>query len=349
MSATKRCCWRWPGQASRCHRQPIAGARAATAAGAETVVIDDGFQNPRLGEGPVDPGGRWRRRLRQRARHPPPATREPVDPRLARADAVVVLGKDDAGIKALVAGRLPVLSARLTPARNVADALRGRRIVAFAGTGQAGRGVHDAGGTGGRTGWPACLCRPWPFYDPDEIMRLVEYADSLGAVPVTDRQGRCPPVGSRHRHGPRAAGFGHLGRPAGDPPPAYSLHDVQPAQCPINPMANQSAKSARRRRRYVGYPLEAAFLYLIYGIFMVLPLDTASAFGGWIGRTIGPRLRTSREARRNLDRAMPELSEARRDEIITGMWDNLGHRHGGISAPGPDLDPDRHDRRRDRR
>ena len=87
---------------------------------------------------------------------------------------------------------------------------------------------------------------------------------------------------------------------------------------------SKKTEAARRRRRYIGYPLEAAFLYLIYGIFMVLPLDAASAFGGWIGRTIGPRLRTSRKARRNLDRAMPELSEARRDEILIGMWDNLG-------------------------
>jgi KDO2-lipid IV(A) lauroyltransferase len=87
---------------------------------------------------------------------------------------------------------------------------------------------------------------------------------------------------------------------------------------------SKKTEAARRRRRYVGYPLEAAFLYVIYGIFMVLPLDTASALGGWIGRTIGPRLRTSRKARRNLDRAMPELSEARRDEILIGMWDNLG-------------------------
>lgn len=88
-------------------------------------------------------------------------------------------------------------------------------------------------------------------------------------------------------------------------------------------MSNKTG-SARLRRRYLGYPLEAAFLFLIYGVFMVLPLDAASAFGGWIGRTIGPRLRTSRKARRNLDRAMPELSAERKEEILIGMWDNLG-------------------------
>jgi KDO2-lipid IV(A) lauroyltransferase len=98
-------------------------------------------------------------------------------------------------------------------------------------------------------------------------------------------------------------------------------------------MANRS-EFARRRRRYLGYPLEAAFLYLIYGIFMVLPLDTASALGGWIGRTVGPRLGTSRKARRNLERAMPELPAERREEILRGMWDNLGR----VMAEYPHLD-----------
>lgn len=81
---------------------------------------------------------------------------------------------------------------------------------------------------------------------------------------------------------------------------------------------------ARLRRRYLGYPLEAALLYFIYGIFAVLPLDAASALGGWIGRTVGPRLRTSRKALRNIQRALPDASPARHDEILLGSWDNLG-------------------------
>jgi len=97
---------------------------------------------------------------------------------------------------------------------------------------------------------------------------------------------------------------------------------------------SKKSPSARRRRRYLGYPLEAAFLYLIYGVFMVLPLDAASAFGGWIGRTIGPRLRTSRKTLRNLERALPELTPERRDEILIGMWDNLGR----VMAEYPHLD-----------
>jgi KDO2-lipid IV(A) lauroyltransferase len=88
-------------------------------------------------------------------------------------------------------------------------------------------------------------------------------------------------------------------------------------------MATRSER-ARWRRRTIGYPLEAALLYLIYGVFAVLPLDAASALGGWIGRTIGPRLGASRKALRNLEHAMPETTPERRREILRGMWDNLG-------------------------
>lgn len=74
----------------------------------------------------------------------------------------------------------------------------------------------------------------------------------------------------------------------------------------------------------VRYALEALILYCFYGVFWLLPLDTASALGGWIGRTIGPRLAASRKARRHLSKALPELSGSEQDKIIVEMWDNLG-------------------------
>ncbi len=55
-----------------------------------------------------------------------------------------------------------------------------------------------------------------------------------------------------------------------------------------------------------------------------MPLPVASAVGGWFARTVGPRVGVSNRARKNLRRAMPELSEARIEEIVRGMWDNLG-------------------------
>lgn len=76
--------------------------------------------------------------------------------------------------------------------------------------------------------------------------------------------------------------------------------------------------------RTFGHRLEGALVYAACGLFASLPLDTASALGGWIGRTVGPWLPGSRTARRNLERAMPELSDSQRSAIVRGMWDNLG-------------------------
>lgn len=59
-------------------------------------------------------------------------------------------------------------------------------------------------------------------------------------------------------------------------------------------------------------------------LFGALPLDWASALGGWIGRTLGPHFPVHRTAAENLARAMPELDEQQRREILNRMWDNLG-------------------------
>ncbi|MCB9981803.1 MAG: lysophospholipid acyltransferase family protein [Rhodospirillales bacterium] len=73
--------------------------------------------------------------------------------------------------------------------------------------------------------------------------------------------------------------------------------------------------------RYAGEAFGLAFLFLV---FLILPATTASNLGGWLGRNIGPKLAASRKARRNLSRVFPDISEARSDEIITGMWEHLG-------------------------
>lgn len=60
------------------------------------------------------------------------------------------------------------------------------------------------------------------------------------------------------------------------------------------------------------------------GLFRILPLDAASAFGGWFGRTFGPRFGAHKHAARNLARALPELTPDQHQAALTGMWDNLG-------------------------
>lgn len=64
-----------------------------------------------------------------------------------------------------------------------------------------------------------------------------------------------------------------------------------------------------------------------------LPLGLASAAGGAIARLVGPRLALTGRARRNLDLALPHLSDEERRGIIREMWDNLGR----IAAEYPHL------------
>ncbi|RDD62362.1 lysophospholipid acyltransferase family protein [Ferruginivarius sediminum] len=77
-------------------------------------------------------------------------------------------------------------------------------------------------------------------------------------------------------------------------------------------------------KRYVRWPLEAGVFWLWLAIFALLPVETASNVGGWLGRHVGPHLRLSRRATRNLRLAMPELSAEQRSRIVREMWDNLG-------------------------
>ncbi|MEQ8666980.1 MAG: lauroyl acyltransferase [Rhodospirillales bacterium] len=78
------------------------------------------------------------------------------------------------------------------------------------------------------------------------------------------------------------------------------------------------------RRPTVKQHLEAAVAWSLFYVVRLLPVRFASAIGGWIGRTIGPRVGKHRLARRNLKMAMPELDDAAVEAILHDMWDNLG-------------------------
>jgi KDO2-lipid IV(A) lauroyltransferase len=74
----------------------------------------------------------------------------------------------------------------------------------------------------------------------------------------------------------------------------------------------------------LSFRAEALGAHLLFGLFRVLPVDAASALGGFIARTVGPRLGGSKRAVINLRRAMPELSDSDIRRVVRGMWDNLG-------------------------
>ena len=76
--------------------------------------------------------------------------------------------------------------------------------------------------------------------------------------------------------------------------------------------------------RNIRYILEAVFIHIFYYGFKALPPEMASNLGGWLARTIGPRLAASRKALANIARAFPHSNEIERQTILVGMWDNLG-------------------------
>lgn len=79
--------------------------------------------------------------------------------------------------------------------------------------------------------------------------------------------------------------------------------------------------TASKRARYL---LEYVLMRLAFAVFGAMPLDKASALGGWIGRRLGPKLKITDRARKNISRALPELSATERTKVIAGMWDHLG-------------------------
>jgi tetraacyldisaccharide 4'-kinase len=117
-------------------RDRAAGVHMAANAGADAVILDDGFQNPGIEKDlsvlvvDAEYGFGNQRVL------PAGPLREPVAAGLARADAVALLGPG--GLPAAVAkAGLPVVRAELRPV-NAGD-FAGARVVAFAGIGRPGK------------------------------------------------------------------------------------------------------------------------------------------------------------------------------------------------------------------
>jgi tetraacyldisaccharide 4'-kinase len=165
-------------------RDRVAGAKAAIGAGADIIVMDDGFQNNALaktvnllvvdggygfGNGRVMPAG---------------PLREPVQAGLARADGVVLMEPDTSGVTAILRdARKPVLPARLLPLPS-AQRLAGRKVFAFAGIGRPEKFFATLMELGAVVVARHAFADHHP-YTEDEVMHIVEAAHAAGSVPVT--------------------------------------------------------------------------------------------------------------------------------------------------------------------
>ncbi len=159
-----------------------AAARAAVAAGADCIIADDAHQTyalaRRLSLVVIDGGYGFGNGLQL----PAGPLREPIEEGMSRCDALVVIGPRSVPLPDF--GRRPVFNAMLEP--NPADAvrLRDRRVLAFAGIGRPEKFFTSLQHLGATVVQTATFPDHAP-YTPDTVMRLVETAHRLNAIPVT--------------------------------------------------------------------------------------------------------------------------------------------------------------------
>jgi tetraacyldisaccharide 4'-kinase len=168
-------------------RDRINGVALAMAQNATVILMDDGFQNPAiakdaslividaergLGNGKVFPAG---------------PLRAPLQPQIARTDALIVIGQGSAATsvaEAIAAQGRPVLPAHISPQETSLAALRGKRVVAFAGIGDPGRFFRMLRGFGIEVAVERAFPDHYPFSE-DDIAGLMAEAKRASLTPVT--------------------------------------------------------------------------------------------------------------------------------------------------------------------
>jgi tetraacyldisaccharide 4'-kinase len=162
-------------------RDRAAGAARAAATGASLLLLDDGLQNPSLIKdlslAVIDgPFGIGNGRLL-----PAGPLREPLAIGLARADAVVLIGEDAAGLGPRLAGK-PLLHARLVAANG--GEFAGRDVLAFAGIGRPAKFFATLEAAGARLVARRAFADHHPYRE-DELDALRARAAAAGAPLVT--------------------------------------------------------------------------------------------------------------------------------------------------------------------
>ena len=196
-------------------RDRPAGARAAIAAGADLIVMDDGWQNPSLAKDLAIAVLDGRRGIGNGCVFPAGPLRAPLASQLDHADALLVIGPPGpAAMPAIAAAerrRLPRFAGALVPDPAILDRLAGARVLAFAGIADPDKffATLEANGiaVAARRGFP-----DHHRFAPEEIARLLAEADAA----ATDARHHGKGCGEARGRPRRARPRGTRRRPAGD-------------------------------------------------------------------------------------------------------------------------------------
>jgi tetraacyldisaccharide 4'-kinase len=169
-------------------RDRPAGVKAATAGGADAIIMDDGLQNPSVGKDLAIAVVDGRRGIGNGRTFPAGPLRAPLEAQLDHVDVVLVVGSAgraaERAIDAAQSRGVPVFHGDLHPAPDAVAALAGKPVLAFAGIADPDKffATLEAHGI------PAAIRKPFPDhhrYAADEISTLVECARRNGLTPVT--------------------------------------------------------------------------------------------------------------------------------------------------------------------
>jgi tetraacyldisaccharide 4'-kinase len=168
-------------------RDRVEGVALARSQGASLILMDDGFQNPAIAKDAsliVIDGDRG---IGNGCVFPAGPLRAPLPPQLARTDALVIVGDGmaaDAVAASIATQGGLVLRAHLVPNESSIAALRGKRVLAFAGIGDPQRFFRTLRNGGVEVVAEKAFADHHPFSD-SEIEALVAQAKRDGLTLVT--------------------------------------------------------------------------------------------------------------------------------------------------------------------
>ena len=178
-------------------RDRVAGTQMAAAKGASVVIMDDGLQNPSLTKDFTLAVVDGRRGVGNGMVFPAGPLRAPLEAQLKRIDALQVMGDgtgaDDVVRKAAARG-LPVFHARLAPDTAAIADLKARKVLAFAGIGDAEKFFSTAA----EAGIAVAERRAFPDhhrYTAEEAAELIMQAEHTGLALLTTEKDRARMAG----------------------------------------------------------------------------------------------------------------------------------------------------------